>query len=184
MSSYQFSSRYVSSKYNLQEYSSKGSDPARPNGRSGESVAVGSDSWRHESVISIIAGIREVFEAHFERAWFAVLIDDLPMERQVMSDIRRLLGLHFYQEGDEYVIMIGIQQLEHFVSVVRRYLLPVLRDELGVSGFKPGRAPINKHDMIIRKMCLYTFPHNLKRLEELTEELKQTALLVFPKLIA
>jgi hypothetical protein len=142
------------------------------------------DSWRHESVISIVGDIREVFEAHFERAWFAVLIDDLPMERQVMSDIRRLLGLHFYHEGDEYIIMMGIQQLEHFVAVVRRYLLPVLRDELGVSGFKPGRAPADKRDMIIRKMCLYTFPHNLKRLEQLTVELKQTALLVFPKLIA
>lgn len=67
----------------------------------------------------------------------------------------------------------GIESLEQFIVFVERYVQPVLRDELGVSGFRSrGAASGEGTENVVRGFFLYTFPHNMARLSDLHSQLK------------
>lgn len=127
---------------------------------------------KRRELVNIIEDIRHVFNTYFDRTWFAIVIDDLPLAGRTIREIRNLVSLHYFHPGDELQMREGIYELENFISCIRQFLLPVIRDKMGVSGFPHKRKELDKHQFILRQFVLYTFPHNLNRLAELTEELK------------
>jgi hypothetical protein len=48
----------------------------------------------------------------------------------------------------------------------------VLREKLGISGFRDSFSFKNKDQYVVQHMVSYTFPHNLERMEKLVRELR------------
>lgn len=134
------------------------------------------------TLIPLIRRIRRVFEDHFDRTWFAIIIDGLPIDVRTMRMIRELVSLESVHIGDEWFIYQAMLELSRFVLLVRKFLLPVLKERLGVSGLAPDRMVRDRTQYILRRFVAYTFPHNLGKLEELAVELRDQLLGVFPAL--
>jgi hypothetical protein len=136
----------------------------------------------NERILPLIRKIRQVFEDHFDRTWFAIIIDGLPIDFRTIRIIRELVGLQSIHVGDQWFINQAATELNRFSLLIRKFLLPVLKERLGVSGLIPDRIVRDRYQYILRRFVAYTFPHNLERLEALTAELKAHLLSAFPDL--
>jgi hypothetical protein len=134
------------------------------------------------ALVPLIRRIRQVFEDHFDRTWFAIIIDGLPIDVRTVRMIRELVSLESIHIGDEWFIYQAMLELNRFVLLVRKFLLPVLKERLGVSALVPHRMVRDRTQYILRRFVAYTFPYNLQRLEELAGELRDQLLGVFPAL--
>jgi hypothetical protein len=65
---------------------------------------------------------------------------------------------------------------------VRRQLLPVLRERLGISWLFPGRRVRDRNQALLRRLVAITFPYNLERLRLSAERLKEGLLSYYPRL--
>lgn len=134
------------------------------------------------TLLPLIRKIRQVFEDHFDRTWFAIIIDGLPIDFRTIRMIRELVGLQSIHVGDEWFIYQAVVELSRFSLLIRKFLLPVLKERLGVSGLIPHRIVRDRTQYILRRFVAYTFPFNLDRLETLTAELRTQLLDTFPTL--
>jgi len=139
-------------------------------------------SFRERMIEEQISEIREVFEDHFDRTWFSILIDDLPIDAKTVREIRELLSLSRVFPEDVPLIYSGVEELESFIVHVRRYLVPFIKDRLMVSGFFPKNMLKDRTQYILRRLVAYTFPFNLNSLSLLTSTLKATLLKFYPYL--
>jgi len=133
-----------------------------------------------EEILALLAELREVFENHFDRTWFSLIIDGVPIDLRTMRDIRDIVSLTSLYPGEEWLIYRGALELETFYRTVRRFLLPVLKERLGISWLLPARRVKDARQYIVRKFVAFTFPYNLERLRRLTQRLKATLLLHYP----
>jgi hypothetical protein len=133
-------------------------------------------------ILPLIRKIRQVFEDHFDRTWFAIIIDGLPIDFRTIRMIRELVGLQSIHVGDQWFIYQAVVELSRFSLLIRKFLLPVLKERLGVSGLMPDRIVRDRYQYILRRFVAYTFPYNLERLEALTAELRVNLLSAFPEL--
>ena len=138
----------------------------------------------NDSLLPVIRRIRQVFEDHFDRTWFSIVIDGLPIDFKTIRVIRGLVALESVHAGDEGFIYEAVEELNRFVVLVRKYLLPVLKERLGVSGLVPDRMVRDRTQFILRRLVAYTFPFNLQRLAELNQDLKRRLLDHYPALEA
>ena len=136
----------------------------------------------NEAFLPVIRRIRQVFEDHFDRTWFAIIIDGLPIDFRTIRMIRELVGLESIHVGDEWFIYQAVVELSRFSLLIRKFLLPVLKERLGVSGLVPHRIVRDRTQFILRRFVAYTFPYNLERLEALTIELRTQLLSAYPEL--
>jgi hypothetical protein len=123
------------------------------------------------SLLTTIAALREHFSRHFDRGWLAMIIDDLPIDFTTLRQIRQLLTVTEVYPEDLSTVRFGADQLRHFAADLRRYLLPVIRERLGVSELLPSRPRLDEVQRVHRQLLCLSFPYNLTRLEELTTEL-------------
>lgn len=126
----------------------------------------------NETLLPTIRKIKQVFEEHFDRTWFSIIIDGLPIDFTTMRMIRELVALQSIHLGDEWFIYQAAVELNRFILLIRKFLLPVLKERLGVSGLFPDKIVRDKTQYILRRFVAYTFPFNLERLEALTAELQ------------
>ncbi len=146
-------------------------------------VALGTypEEYTHETeILGIIAELREVFENHFDRTWFSLIIDGMPIDFRTVRDIRELVSLTSIYPGEERQIFQGVRELETFHQTVKRFLLPVLKEKLGISMLLPQRRVRDAQQYILKKFVAFTFPYNLERLRRLTQRLKACLLLYYP----
>jgi hypothetical protein len=136
----------------------------------------------NDTLLPLIRRIKQVFEEHFDRTWFAIIIDGLPIDFRTLRMIRELVALQSIHLGDEWFIYQAVDELGRFTVLVRRFLLPVLKERLGVSGLLPHKIVKDRTQYILRRFVAYTFPFNLKRLETLTAELRDQLLSNYPAL--
>ena len=135
---------------------------------------------RDTEILGIIGELRDVFENHFDRTWFSLIIDGMPIDLRTVREIRALVSQTAIYPGGEWQMYQGVQELEIFYATVRRFLLPVLRERLGISWLFPGKRVRDRNQAILRKFVAITFPYNLERLQRLTENLKALLLLHYP----
>ncbi len=123
-----------------------------------------------------LEALRDHYDEHFDRGWLAMTIDDLPVDSSLVRRIREVLSLTVRYEEDLPEVRYGVEQLRTLLTELRRHLAPVLRDRLGVSGFAgtSGRGRDTTSRVQRQLLCL-AFPHNLSRLEELTDRLDAEA---------
>lgn len=139
----------------------------------------------HESVpdaeiVRLIGELREVFENQFDRTWFSLIIDDMPIDFHTIRDIRELVSLTSLYPGEEWQVYQGVLELEVFCATVKRFVLPVLKEKLGISWLFPQRRVRDTQQYLIRKFVAFTFPYNLELLRRLTVMLKAVLLLHYP----
>lgn len=137
---------------------------------------------RDAEILKLIGELRNVFENHFDRTWFSLIIDGMPVDVRTVRDIRELVSLTALYPGEEWQLWDGIQELETFHRTVKRFLLPVLKERLGISWLFPQRRVRDTQQYILRKFVAFTFPYNLERLLRLTQKLKACLLLYYPYL--
>ena len=125
----------------------------------------------NSAVLTSIAALREHFSRHFDRGWLAMIIDDLPIDFTTIRQIRELLSITELYPEDLPSVRHGAEQLLRFSADLRRYLLPVLRERLGVSRLLPTRPALDDTQRVYRQLLCLTFPYNLSRLDELTHQL-------------
>ena len=137
----------------------------------GENNSVGStlESLAHESardteILRLIGELRDVFENNFDRTWFSLIIDGMPIDFRTVRDIRELVSLTSLYPGEEWEIFQGVQELETFHRTVKSFLLPVLKERLGISWLIPQKRVRDAQQYIVRKFVAFTFPYNLERL--------------------
>ena len=133
-----------------------------------------------ETLIRLIGKIRDVFENHFDRTWFSLIIDGLPIDFRTFREIRELVTMESIHPGDERAIYEGVQELNSFILHIRRFLLPVLKERLHVSGLCPQQMIRDRTQYILRRFVVYTFPHNLNRLADLAEQLREHLVITYP----
>jgi hypothetical protein len=137
---------------------------------------------RDEHLLHLIGQVRDVFENHFDRTWFSVIIDGMPIDFRTVREIRQMVGLKTIYPGEEWEIFQGVLELETFVLTVRRQLLPVLRERLGISWLFPTRRVRDRNQAMLRRLVAITFPYNLERLRLAAQHLKEGLLSYYPHL--
>jgi hypothetical protein len=142
----------------------------------------GSDFSESAEILGLIAELRDVFENNFDRTWFSLILDGIPVDLRTVRNIRELVSLTSIYPGEEWQILRGIQELEAFHAAVKRFLLPVLKERLGISWLLPQKRVRDPHQYILRKFVAFTFPYNLERLRRLTQKLKARLLAYYPSL--
>ena len=135
---------------------------------------------RDAEFLKLIGELRDVFENHFDRTWFSLIIDGMPIDFRTVRDIRELVSLTSIYPGEEWQIFQGVQELETFHRTVKRFLLPVLKERLGISWLFPQKRVKDAQQYILRKFVAFTFPYNLERLRRLTQKLKSSLLSHYP----
>jgi hypothetical protein len=138
------------------------------------------EDTRDAEILGIIAELRDVFEDHFDQTWFSLIIDDMPIDFHTVRDIRELVSLGTLYPGEEWVILQGVQELEIFCTTLKRFLLPVLKERLGVSWLFPQKRVHDTQEYIVRKFVAFTLPYNLERLRRLALKLKACLLFHYP----
>jgi hypothetical protein len=142
--------------------------------------SIDQQSQRDTEILRLIGELKEVFENHFDRTWFSLIIDGMPIDFHTVRDIRELVSLTSLYPGEETQLFQGVQELETFHKTVKRFLLPVLRERLGISWLFPQKRVRDAQQYILRKFVAFTFPYNLERLRRLTQKLKTCLLLYYP----
>lgn len=137
---------------------------------------------RDEHLLRLIGQVRDIFENHFDRTWFSVVIDGMPIDFRTVREIREMVSLKTIYPGEEWEIYQGVLELETFVLTVRRQLMPVLRERLGISWLFPGRRVRDRNQALLRRLVAITFPYNLERLRIAAERLKEGLLSYYPRL--
>lgn len=133
-------------------------------------------------ILRLIGELRDVFESKLDRTWFSLILDGIPVDLRTVRNIRDLVSLTTIYPGEEWQIWRGIQELEAFHATVKRFLLPVLKERLGISWLLPQKRVRDPHQYILRKFVAFTFPYNLERLRRLTLKLKAKLLAYYPSL--
>jgi len=137
---------------------------------------------RDADLLGRIGQVRDIFENYFDRTWFSVIIDGLPIDFRTVREIRQMVSLTALYPGEEWQVWQGVLELETFILTVRRQLLPVLRERLGISWLFPGRRVRDRTQIMLRKLVAITFPHNLERLRAATLRLKDGLVSYYPRL--
>ena len=137
---------------------------------------------RDTDLLRLIGKVREIFENNFDRTWFSIIIDGLPIDFRTVREIREMVSLKTLYPGEEWDIFQGVLELETFVRTVRRLLLPVLKERLGISWLFPTRRVRDRTQYMLRKFVAITFPYNLERLHAATLKLKDGLLSYYPHL--
>lgn len=133
-----------------------------------------------EEILGLLSELKDVFENHFDRTWFSLIIDGMPVDLRTMRDIREMVCLTSLYPGEEWVVYQGVLELETFCQTVKRFLLPVLKERLGISWLIPTNRVKDARQYLVRKFVAFTFPYNLERLRRLAQKLKATLLLHYP----
>jgi len=139
-----------------------------------------SEYERDTEILAAIRDVREAFESNFDRTWFSVILEGLPIGHGTLREIRSLVSLRTLYPGDETEVYAGVLELEGFIAQARRFLVPVIRERLGISCLHPARMVRDRRQMVFRCFVAYTFPYNLDRLEECSGRLKELLLFHYP----
>jgi hypothetical protein len=136
----------------------------------------------NSEIVDCIRRIRDAFDQNFDRAWFGVLMEDVPMGIRTIREIRNLVTFDVIYPGDEEDILAGLIELEDFVKTIRKYLLPLIREKLGISKLRQRSLVRDRNQFLLRKLLAYTFPYNVERLASLTRELRFCLAATYPEI--
>lgn len=133
----------------------QGRTPARTNGD-------------REAIAEHLGSLQAFFAEHFDRGWLTVQLDDLPIDHVAYRQVRNTLAITAIYPSDMPGVVACLEALFRFIDDLRRYLLPELRDRLGVSGLTRQRRRLDPITRVQHELLASVFPHNLMELERRT----------------
>ena len=86
---------------------------------------------RDAEILKLLGELKEVFENHFDRTWFSLIIDGMPIDFRTVRDIREVVSSPSLYPGEEWQIYQGVLELETFCRTVKRFILPCPEGEAG-----------------------------------------------------
>jgi hypothetical protein len=123
-------------------------------------------------ILELIDDIRGLFRRHFQSGYFYTVLERMRFNPVYLNDIERLIKQQSIYPGDYYLLKTGVTALQEFVGFARRYIQPVIREELGISGFGvQSNRSRDRTAKVVKELFAATFPHNLHTLTELTAQL-------------
>lgn len=120
----------------------------------------------------LIKELLHLLKFYFTQNWFLLLLEDIPGN---VSEIHEILGLLSYKKisiEDTQKLRDMIILLDHFVIIIKRFLLPVLREKLRISGLSPEKQLKKRDERIKNGFIASVFPDNLKRISHITGKIK------------
>ena len=128
--------------------------------------------YKENKIRECLREIKDFFQAYFDTNWLLLILEDFPIESSTIEYIRELLDYESPILFDTQKISAHLPILENYIDSLRRYLLPDLREKLGVSSLLPKKKIHNKELLLFHRLVAYTFPFNLEKLSMLTKRLK------------
>ncbi len=129
-----------------------------------------------EIIVSpLLEELEAAFNTSFNQAWFKILAEGSPVDSPRFREVEAFFDSMSSCDTDEPEVMEIVKAVEEIVSLVRRHLLPRLRDRLRISGFYAHDTTLSKEHKVKYKLIAYAFPHNLERIESITERIKGTS---------
>jgi len=119
-----------------------------------------------------ISWIRNVYQEHFDRPWFTSAFREPLMDSRQFKDIRHALSLTSPTIWDLPVLYRGVSSLNIYTDIVRRNVLPRVKDIFGFSSMNFGYKD-TPDTRLHRRLVVYTLPLNLERLSSHVRELEQ-----------
>jgi hypothetical protein len=116
--------------------------------------------------------LEESFNTSFNQAWFHALAENSHIDEGLIRQVEDFFIMKDSFESDSGKILEIVVIIEDIVSLVRRFMLPRLRDKLRVSGFYRGNDSLAPDLRIKYRFIAYAFPHNIRRLAEIAERIK------------
>ena len=92
----------------------------------------------------MIKEIYQLLKFYFNQNWFLHSLEELPGNLSDMHEIHGLLSAQNISIEDTKQLQHIIILLDHFVHVIKIYLLPFLREKLRISGLVPEKQLKNK----------------------------------------
>lgn len=124
---------------------------------------------RHQEALS------ELFRTTFDTGTFNQVLEQAAFDIASLREIRSFLYGAAPVLEDPLQARRGIEALEELALFCRRYVMPGLRELLGISGFNsPRRTSADMRTLhAVKGLFAYTFPSNLEKMEEHTHSLKE-----------
>ena len=132
------------------------------------------DSMNSDEIYSRFSAVREQYMSCFDQTWFRILAEECPMERGLQGEIRLFLDSP-RDELEKKDLLYGVSNLEHFVRIIEAYLLPNIKELLGVSGLRPDRRLKNRDQYVHHRLLAEVLPYNVSVLKSRVGELKKAA---------
>ena len=120
---------------------------------------------------SMVKKIRDEFEKNFDRSWLAVVIDELPMDKRTVREIRDFLAVDHMIPENDHRLEVGVEELRRYIWTLEKHLLPNVKELLGVSPFHGARPSMDKSQFILRRLTAHALPYNLEQLGSLVDRL-------------
>ncbi|MBN1649341.1 MAG: hypothetical protein JW874_14990 [Spirochaetales bacterium] len=121
---------------------------------------------------NILSEIRDIYNDFFNKSYLSGIIEELPVDKSKMHSLYHLLNTAYFSSEDTKPLAEAVIYLDYFIAVMSNYLLPDLKDYLRISGFFPDMKR-GSVEYVLKSFICYTFPTNLEKLKDLTDELKQ-----------
>jgi len=115
--------------------------------------------------------LAETINQTLNQAWFYKAADNLPINIENLSYIIELFTLNTYYNQDYLKMQEAIALLKNLVTEIKRYLLPVIKERLGISYLTERRHAKKSHEFIYYSFIAYTFPVNLQKIEAFLESI-------------
>ncbi|MBN2531268.1 MAG: hypothetical protein JXB88_00175 [Spirochaetales bacterium] len=132
-----------------------------------------STGYTEERTLSLL--IKELFELltfYFSQNWFLILLEDIPGNEPDMHEILGLLSYQTISLEDRQKLKDIIILLDHLVSIIKRFLLPVIREKLRISGLVPEKQLKDRDERIRNGFIASVFPDNLERISLISDKIK------------
>lgn len=120
----------------------------------------------------LLSELDELFHTQFDKSWFGVILDELPIDAMQVGEIRRFLALARIQRPEDFEYRRGLDALKLYIRAIRTHLLPRTKELFRISRLQPGRLVRDPDSRVIREFSAFTLPHNLDRLAWLTREIE------------
>ena len=121
--------------------------------------------------ISLLEGVRELFDTYFDKSYLSGVIEELAIDRtRVHTLYYNLHNLQYFRVDKMFLTEI-IDLLEYYSNTLKFQLQPVLRDQLGISGFNRNSKP-GSYEYVMKSFIVHAFPSNLETLDEYIKDLQ------------
>ena len=121
---------------------------------------------------ALFSAVRDQYMSYFDQTWFRILLEECPIEKNLQKEIRLFLDSPRDELEKKELLLYGISNLEHFIQVIEAYMLPNIKELLGVSGLRPDRRLKNRDQYVHHRLLAEVLPDNVSVLKSRVRELK------------
>lgn len=129
----------------------------------------------------LVNDLLKTIDASLNKAWFFAVIEDSPVKPSVITEVVGIFNNESYFSPNLDALAKGCEQLNVVLKEIRQYIIPGLRERLGVSSLTGRKVDKRSDSFIHNSMISYTLPCNVENMERLLGELESFLPPYFPE---